>query len=132
MGLSWEAISSLVISVTMLVMALLHRRKMPKGQAQSAGTSSATPTVDSRAVSFASRRSVLDGEAEAFELGGGVVAEDSGEQAHGGVEDDGGAEFSSREDVVADGEFAVGEEMVDALVDALVAAAEEDDAVEFG
>jgi len=60
MGLSWEAISSLVISLTMLVMVLVRRRKMLKGQAQSAGPSGAAHTVDSRAVSFASRRSVLD------------------------------------------------------------------------
>ena len=60
------------------------------------------------------------------------MAEDAGEEADGGVEDDGGGELSAAEDVVADGEFFVGEEVGDALVDALVAAADEDDAVERG
>ena len=70
--------------------------------------------------------------AEAFVAGGVGVAEDAGEQAHGGVDDDGGGEFAAGEDVVADGELAVAEELVDALVDAFVAAADEDDALERG
>ena len=60
------------------------------------------------------------------------MAEDAGEQADGGVEDDGRGQLATAEDVVADGEFFVGEEVGDALVDALVAAADEDDAVERG
>jgi len=60
------------------------------------------------------------------------VAEDAGKEADGGVEDNGGGEFATAEDVVADGEFFVGEEVCDALVHALVAAADEDDAVECG
>jgi len=54
-------------------------------------------------------------------------------EAGGGcVEDDGSGELAAGEDVVADREFVVGEEVVDALVDALVAAADEDDAFESG
>ena len=70
--------------------------------------------------------------AEAFVAGAVGVAEDAGEEADDGVDDDGGAEFAAGEDVVADGEFFVAEELGDALVDAFVAAADEDDAVEGG
>jgi hypothetical protein len=72
------------------------------------------------------------GFAEAFVAAGVGVAQDAGEQADGGVEDDGGAEFAAGEDVVADGELLVAEELADALVDAFVAAADEDDSVERG
>jgi hypothetical protein len=70
--------------------------------------------------------------AEAFECAGGFVAEDAGNEAHDGVDDDGGGELAATEDVVADGELQVAVELVDALVDAFIAAAEEDDAVEGG
>ena len=70
--------------------------------------------------------------AEAFVAAGVGVAEDAGEEADGGVEEDGRGEFAAGEDVVADGELFVAEELRDALVDAFVAAAEEDDAVERG
>ena len=43
------------------------------------------------------------GYAEAFELAAGFVAEDTGKQAHGCVDDYGGGELASREDVVAYG-----------------------------
>jgi hypothetical protein len=69
--------------------------------------------------------------AEALEAGAVGVAEDAGEQADDGVDDDGCGEFASREDVVADGELFVAEELAHALVDAFVAAADEDDAVEL-
>ena len=71
-------------------------------------------------------------QAEALVARGVGVAEDAGEEADGGVEDGGGGEFSAAEDVVADGELLVGEEVGDALVHALVATADEDDAVERG
>ena len=71
-------------------------------------------------------------QAEALVARGVGVAEDAGEEADGGVKDDGGGELSAAEDVVADGEFLVGEEVGDALVHALVAAADEDDALERG
>ena len=70
--------------------------------------------------------------AEAFVAAGVGVAEDAGEEADGGVDDDGGGQFAAGEDVVADGELFVAEELGDALVDAFVAAADEDDAVEGG
>ena len=60
------------------------------------------------------------------------MAEDAGEQADDGVEDDGCAELAAGEDVIADGEFLVAEELADALVDAFVAAADENDAIEGG
>jgi hypothetical protein len=59
------------------------------------------------------------------------VAEDAREQADDGVDDDGCGELAAGEDVVADGELFVTEELADALVDAFVAAADEDDAVEL-
>src|ERR1700690_3732204 len=70
------------------------------------------------------------GDAEVFEFTGGFVAEDAGEQAHGGVDDYGGGKLASAEDVVADGKLHVAVELVDALIYTLVAAAEKDDAVE--
>lgn len=60
-----------------------------------------------------------------------VVAEDSGEQAGDGVDDDGGGEGAVGEDVVADGKFAVDEVVDDALIDAFVVAAEEDEVGDF-
>ena len=72
------------------------------------------------------------GFAEAFVAAGVGVAEDAGEEADGGVEEDGGGEFAAGEDVVADGEFFVAEELADALVDAFVTATDEDQAVEGG
>jgi hypothetical protein len=60
------------------------------------------------------------------------VAEDAGEEAGDGVDEDGGGEFAAGEDVVADAELFVAEVLGDALVDALVAAADEDDAVAGG
>ena len=72
------------------------------------------------------------GFAEAFETGGVGVAEDAGEEASDGVDEDGGGEFAAGEDEVADGELVVAEELGDALVDAFVAAADEDDAIEGG
>ena len=69
------------------------------------------------------------GAAKAFEFAGRLVAENSGEQAHGGVENDGGSEFSAGENIVSDREFAVGESFGDALVDSFIASADEDDAL---
>lgn len=68
--------------------------------------------------------------AEALIGAGGFVAEDAGDEAHGGVNDDGCRELATRENVVADGEFLVAMEDVDAFVDAFVAATDEYDAVE--
>jgi hypothetical protein len=70
--------------------------------------------------------------AEAFEAGRVWIAEDPGQEADDGVEDDEGGALAAGEDVVADGELAVAEEVVDALIDAFVAAAEKDDAVKGG
>src|ERR1700744_4609405 len=69
-------------------------------------------------------------EAEALVEGGVLVAEHAGEQADGGVDDDGCAEFAAGEDKVADGELVVAKQLRDALVDAFVTAADKDDAFE--
>ncbi len=69
------------------------------------------------------------GRAEALVFAGGFVAEDAGKETGDGIDDNGGGEFAAGEDVVADGELAVAEQVVDALVDALIAAADEDEAV---
>ncbi len=79
--------------------------------------------------SVAGRRAVVT---EALETGGVRVAEDAGEEAGDGVDEDGGGELAAGEDVVSDGDLAVAEQGVDALVDALVAAAEQDDALGGG
>jgi len=60
------------------------------------------------------------------------MTQDAGEQAGYGVEDGCGGELAPGEDEVADGELLVREELRDALIDAFVAAADEDDAVERG
>ncbi len=74
----------------------------------------------------------MSGDAEAFVTGGIRVAEDAGQEADDGVDDDGGGEFTAGKDVVADGKFAVARQRVDALVDAFVAAAKENDALRRG
>ena len=56
-----------------------------------------------------------------------VVAEDAGEEAGDGVDDDGGGEGAVGEDVVADGKLAVDEVVDDALIDAFIVTAEEDE-----
>ena len=70
--------------------------------------------------------------AEAFEAVGVGVAEDAGQEPDDGVNDDGRSQLTAGEDVVADRKLAVAEEGVDALVDSLVPAADEDDALECG
>jgi len=70
--------------------------------------------------------------AEGFVFAGVGVAEDAGEEAYGGVEEDGCGQLAAGEDVVADGELVVAEELGDAFVDAFVTAADEDDAGECG
>ena len=60
------------------------------------------------------------------------MAEDSGKQAHDGINDDCGGEFAAGEDEVPDGEFLVAEQLADALVYAFIAAADQHDAVERG
>jgi hypothetical protein len=70
--------------------------------------------------------------AKGFVAGAIGVAEDAGEEADDGVDEDGGGELAAREDIVANGELFVAEELGDALIDAFVAAADEDDAVEGG
>ncbi len=72
------------------------------------------------------------GRTKAFILAGSFVAEDAGKETGDGIDDDGGGEFAAGEDVIADGELAVAKQVVDALVDALIAAADEDKAVEAG
>jgi hypothetical protein len=62
MRLSWEAISSLVLAAASLAAVFMHRWKIGKAQAQSAGAFGDASAVESKAVSFASRRSVLDGQ----------------------------------------------------------------------
>ena len=56
-----------------------------------------------------------------------VVAEDAGEEAGNGVDNDGGGEGAVGEDVVADGKLAVDEVVDDALIDAFIVTAEEDE-----
>ena len=70
--------------------------------------------------------------AEALEASGVGVSEDAGKETGDAVDDDGGCQLTAGQDVVADGEFAVAELFVDALIDTFVAAAKEDDAVERG
>lgn len=65
--------------------------------------------------------------AEALKASRVGIAEDTGEEANNSVDNDGGSQFSSRKDVITDGEFAIAEKLVDALIDTLIAAAEEDD-----
>ena len=66
-------------------------------------------------------------------VGGALgVAEDAGEEAGDGVDDDGGGEGAVGEDVVADGKFAVDEVVDDALIDAFIVAAEEDEVGDSG
>ncbi len=77
-------------------------------------------------------RGVFAGDAEALVMRGGLVAEDAGKEAGDGVYDHGGSEFAAGEDEVADRNLAVSEEIVDALVYAFVAAAEQDDAFGAG
>ena len=60
------------------------------------------------------------------------MAEDAGQQADGGVDDYGGGQLAAGEHVVADGELVVAEELADALVDALIAAADQHDAIQGG
>lgn len=60
------------------------------------------------------------------------MAEDAGEKADDGIDDDGCSEFAAGEDIVADGEFFIAEKLRDALIDSFVAAADENDAVEGG
>ena len=56
------------------------------------------------------------------------MTEDAGEQADDGVDDDGGAEFAAGEDEVADAKLVVAKVFGDALVNAFVAAADQNDA----
>ena len=59
-----------------------------------------------------------------------LVADSSRDEADDGVGDDGGGELAAGEDIVADGNLASDEVVADALVDALVVAAEDDDVVQ--
>ena len=68
---------------------------------------------------------------EAFETGGVGVPEDAGKQARDGVDDDRGCQLAAGEDVVAHGELTVAEQIGDALVDALIPAADQHDALEW-
>src|SRR5580658_845864 len=79
---------------------------------------------------FLIRGDLRVGQAKAFKFAGGFVAEGAGYQPHGGVDDYSGCEFASTQDIIADGKLHVAIELVDALVHAFVAAAEEDYAVE--
>ena len=71
-------------------------------------------------------------EAEALVEGGVFMAKDAREQADGGVDDDGCAEFAAGENEVADGQLVVAEELGDTFVDAFVTAADKDDTFERG
>lgn len=66
-----------------------------------------------------------------FERRGGV-AQNFGKESHNGIHDDDGGDDTVGEDVVADGNFLVHEEVDDALIDAFVMAAEEDEMVALG
>jgi len=62
---------------------------------------------------------------EGLVLGGRLVAEHAGDEPGDGFDDDERRGLPSGEDVVADGELVVAEVLGDALVDALVAAAQQ-------
>lgn len=68
------------------------------------------------------------GRGEAVLKGGVGVAEGAGDEADDGVHEDEGGQLASREDVVADRDLEGGEFLDDAFVDALVVAAEEEEA----
>ena len=70
------------------------------------------------------------GGTEAFVAGRVWISENAWQQTDDGIDDDGGAELSAREDVVADRDLVIAEQIADALVDPLIAAADEDDAIE--
>ncbi|MEY2598866.1 MAG: hypothetical protein RLZZ142_1125 [Verrucomicrobiota bacterium] len=59
--------------------------------------------------------------------GGGLVAENSGDEPDDGVDEYHGGDDAVGQDVVADGDFFVDEQVDDALVDALVVSAEENE-----
>ena len=65
---------------------------------------------------------------ERFVLGRGFVAEGVGDVARDGIDEDHGGEFAAGEDVIADGDFEVDAVFDEALVDAFVAATDDDEA----
>ncbi len=72
------------------------------------------------------------GGAEALEFARSFIAQHAGDEAHRRIDHDGRGQFAAAQYVVADGKLHVAIEFVDALVDALVAATDENDAVESG
>jgi len=71
-------------------------------------------------------------QAEGFVLRRGFVAEGAGKQASDGVDDQSGGKFATGENEIADGDFFGSEMIGNSFVDAFVAAAEEENAVESG
>src|SRR3569833_589810 len=69
--------------------------------------------------------------AEAFKLTGGLVAQDTGHEPHNRVDDHRGRQLAAAQNVVADGKLHVAVELVDALVDTLIASADQHDALKF-
>ena len=70
--------------------------------------------------------------AERFGLRAGLVADDVGQQAHDGVDDDQRGQRAVGQDEIADAKFLVDEMLAHALVDAFVMAADENDALQRG
>ena len=59
------------------------------------------------------------------------VAQSAGQQARDGIENQRGGEFAARENEISDGNFVSGEVLGYSLVDSFVAAADQDEALEF-
>ena len=70
--------------------------------------------------------------AKGFGLRAGFVADDIGEQAHDGIDDDQRGERAVGENEIADAEFLVDEMFANALIDAFVMAADKNNAIERG
>ena len=59
-----------------------------------------------------------------------LVADHARDEAHGGVGDDGRGQFAARQHIVADGDLERDEVFADAVIDALVVSAEDDEVLE--
>ena len=83
------------------------------------------PTVELRrtGVNRCGEQSVLETVAQCRSF----IREGTGDESDDGIRKDGGWQFATAEDVVADGNFPCDEVLADAMVYALVVAAEQDD-----
>ena len=70
--------------------------------------------------------------AERFGLRAGLVADDVGQQAHDGVDDDQRGQRAVGEDEIADAKFLLDEMLAHAFVDAFIMAADKNNALERG